>query len=426
MNLPIDFFYEKLIITLKNSFKKMSGGKYMGTKIQYKIGVLYLFLFLIFTAISIKPISQPVGDGAEYSKIAENYKLFVQGKLDNLPNYLYRDRLLPATTAGIFADIFNIPVSVSFYILSYIAMFLFYFFTWHFLSKKATNLVALTGLWICYTINSYPITWNLFNVYQLTDCMIYLWTALITIAFVEKKLFLFIPISFLSIITKQNLWFLVLPGYLFFTMYYFNVKENKKLVLSLIFGSIITSIVLFMYFTEAASIQNYMAYCLGGMFDINLYKGRWLGIFKEFFWVYLPVLPVIFIKYKTVLKKTWEYFPFVPFFAASFVVVWPISLLEASMDAYVRIMQPIVWPLCAYIVVLIVNDFDKMKNKCFLGVLSLAPIFFGVAHLVFFTISFKPLFVLPAVFRHCLALFLIAAYVLIWYQTKVRKLDLSK
>jgi len=398
----------------------------MMANIQYKVSIVYLFLFLIFMAISIKPIAQPVGDGAEYSKIAENYKLFVQGKLDNLPNYLYRDRLLPATTAGIVADIFNIPVSLSFRVLSFIAMFLFYFFTWYLLSKKVTNVVALTGLWICYTINSYPITWNLFNVYQLTDCMIYLWTALIAIAFVDKKLFLFIPISFLAIITKQNLWFLVLPGYLFFAMYYFKVKENKKFILSLTFGSIITSIVLLMFFTEASSIKNYMSYCMTGIFDINLYKGRWLGVSKEFFWVYLPVLPVIFIKYKTVCKKVLEYFPFVPFFITSFIVVWPISLLEASMDAYVRIMQPIVWPLCAYIVVLIVNDFDKMKNKCFLWVLSLAPIFFGVAHLAFFTISFKPLFILPAVFRHCLVLFLMAVYALIWYQTKVQKVHLSK
>ena len=394
----------------------------MNVGMQYKISVAYLCLFLIFMAISIKPIAKPVGDGGEYCKIAKDYKLFIQGKMDGHPNYLYRDRLLPATTAGVVADIFKIPVSVSFRVLSLLAMSLFYLFTWYLLSNKATNIVALTGLWICYTINSYPITWNLFNVYQLTDSMIYLWTALIVLSFVNKNLFLFIPISFLAIITKQNLWFLVLPGYIFFLMHYFRIKENKKIILTLSFGSIVSSIVFLMVFTEAGSIKSYVSSGLDRIFDINLYKGRWLSVFKEFFWVYLPVLPVIFIKHKTVCKKILEYFPFVPFFITSFIVVWPISLMEASMDAYVRIMQPIVWPLCAYVIVLIVNDFDKLKNKYFLWILYLAPILFGVAHLAFFTISFKPLFMFPAVFRHCLVLFLILVYFLIWHQRKVQKI----
>lgn len=398
----------------------------MNTGMQYKISVVYLSLFLIFSAISIKPIAQPVGDGGQYYKISSDYRLFLQGKMDNLPSYLYRDRVLPATIAGVIADIFKIPVSVAFHVLALLAITLFYFFTWYLLSNKVTNVMALTGLWICYTINSYPITWNLFNVYQLTDSITYLWTVLIIISFVNKSIFLFIPISFLSIITKQNLWFLVLPGYLFFVLYYFRIKENKKLILALSFGVIILSAVLSMFFTEAGNAKRYISSTgLDKIFNLDTYRGRGLRVFKEFFWVYLPILPVIFIKYKKVCKKIWEYFPLVPFFIVSFLVVWPISLFESSMDAYARIMQPVIWPLSAYIIVLIVNDFDKLKNKYFLGVLCLAPILFGVAHLSFYTISFKPLFIFPAVFRHFLILFLIVVYFFIWYQRKMQETQLS-
>lgn len=402
--------------------QRPEGGTEMNAGMQYKISAVYLFLFLIFSAISIKPIDRPVGDGTIYYKIASDYRLFLQGKMDNLPNYLYRDRVLPAITAGVIADIFKIPVHVAFHAAALLVITLFYFFTWHLLSNKVTNVVALTGLWICYTIHSYPITWNLFNVYQLTDSMTYLWTALIMISFVNKNLSLFIPISFLSIITKQNLWFLVLPGYVFFLLYYFRTKENKKLILTLFFGAIISSAVLLMFFTEAGSAKRYITSIgLDKIFDISTYRGRGFSVFKNFVWIYLPVLPVIFVKYKTVYKKTLEYFPLIPFFIVSFLVVWPISLFESSMDAYPRIMQPVVWPLCAYISVLIVNDFDKLKNKYFLWVLYLAPILFGVAHLSFFTISFKPLFVLPAASRHLLVLFFIAVYFFIWRQMKTQR-----
>ena len=331
---------------------------------------------------------------------------------------------MPVVTPGVIADIFKIPVPVAFRAVAWLVITLFYFFTWYFLSRKVTNIVALTGLWICYTIHSYPITWNLFNVYQVTDSVTYLWTVLIVISFVNRNLFLFIPISFLSIITKQNLWFLVLPGYMFFLLHYFRTKENKKLILTLFFGAIISSAVLLMFFTEAGSIKKYISSTgLDKIFNISTYRGRGFSVFKNFAWIYLPILPVIFIKYKIVCKKTLEYFPLIPFFIVSFLVVWPISLFESSMDAYPRIMQPVVWPLCAYISVLIVNDFDKLKNKYLLWVLYLARILFGVTHLAFYTISFKPLFMFPSTFRHFLILFLILVYFFIWHQRKVQKIQ---
>ena len=394
----------------------------MSKGMQYKIGIVYLFLFLIFSAVSIKPIAQPVGDGAAYYKIAGDYRSFLRGKMDGLRSYLYRDRMLPATTAGVVADLLKIPVSEAFHIIALLAITLFYFFSWRLLAEKVTNIVAMTGLWIAYTLNSYPITWNLFNVYQLTDSMAYLWIALIAISFVDKKLFLFIPISFLAIITKQNLWCLVLPGYLFFLSHYLKTKENKKIFSTVFFGSIVLSAVLYMFFTEAGHIQNYVSNGFGKIFESNTYKGRELGVLKAFFWIYLPVLPVIFIKYKEVCKKAWEYFPLAPLVIVSFFIVWPICLAEPSMDAYPRIMQPVIWPLCAYVVMFIVNDFDKLKNRSLLWVLYLAPVFFGVKHLAFYTISFKPLFIFPAIFRHLLVLFLAGVYFFIWRQRKARKI----
>jgi len=394
----------------------------MVAKIGYKISIIYLFLFLMFIAISIKPMQTPIADGKCYHEIAANYKLFLKGEMSGLPSYLHRDRILPAPLAGVVAEIFNIPVSVAFRIVALLVVALFYYFSWLLLSCKVTNVVALTGLWLCYTINSYSLTSNLFNVYQLTDSMTYLWTILIAISFVYKKLFLFIPISLLAIITKQNLWFLVLPGYLFFLLHYFKVRDTKKLSLTLVFGLIVLGAILLMYFTEAGSIKRSMTYSLGKIFKLSTYKGRELHVLKELLWIYLPILPIIFIKYRKVYKKCLEYFPLVFFFAFNLIVALPLALIEPTMDFYTRIMQQATWPICAYVIVLIVNDLDRLKNRLFIWMLYIAPLLFGFTHLYFFTISFKPLFVFPSASRHLLVGVLIIAYFIKYRERKVKEI----
>ena len=166
----------------------------MTVKTQYTISIIYLCLFLMFIIISMKPTDQPHHDGISYYKIATDYKSFLKGEMGDL-NYLHRDRMLPAATAGIIADIFNIPIPDAFRIVSLLMVILFYIFTFYLLSSKVTNIAAMTGLWICYTINSVSITYNLYNIYQLVDSMAYLWTALIVISFVNKNLFLFTNLS---------------------------------------------------------------------------------------------------------------------------------------------------------------------------------------------------------------------------------------
>lgn len=377
----------------------------MTVKTQYTISVIYLCLFLIFIIISMKPVDQPFLDGELYYKIAAEYKSFLKGEMGDL-NYLHRDRMLPATTAGVIADIFNIPVQSAFRILSLSVVILFYIFTFYLLAGKVTNIAAMTGLWLCYTINSVSITYNLYNIYQLVDSMAYLWTALIVISFVNRNIFLFIPISILAMITKQHLWSLVLPGYLFFIIFYHKIKDIKKFRLSLIFGLVITSIILIMFFTEAEKIRKMF---LLQIFDVNIYRGKIFYILEALFWIYLPVLPVMLIKYKSIYKKSLEYFPLVLFFIITFIIVIPLSLL-LGMDFYTRILMQVIWPVCAYTIVLIVNDFDRWKNKYFLWVLYLAPVLYGIEHLSFFTIKFKPLFIFPSTFRHLLTLFLLTAY----------------
>lgn len=171
---------------------------------------------------------------------------------ENFNNYFILDqqvamRILPSFLAKIVGNILSLNIYNSFKFLTYLFFFILLFKTFFlFKNFNLPSYLALSSVLIIYFSNN-AVIYTIFNVYQLLDLLLYLFSIMIIEGAIfnkKKQLFIF---SFLAIFTKEFLIMLIISGYII----NFINEKNKKNIIYLI----ILLIIFFIHYNFAGSLN---------------------------------------------------------------------------------------------------------------------------------------------------------------------------
>jgi len=265
-------------------------------------------------------------DAGKYKRISEDIKQFLF--IDNF----YSQRILGPFLVWIFSNLTSIDVENSYKILSYFLFIILLLITFDFFCKHKVETRLAFGFTILLYYSHWVVLYNLFNIYQLNDLLVYIFCILILNSIFIKNLKKLTFYGLLAILTKQNLILLVL---LSFITFYLQTKNLK------IFKSLFIIIIIFLIINNFAGInslnsdvkfyQNINNYVFDKLFNFYFFYKAYI-VDKNFF-IFFPF--IIFLIDKNLIKLLKKHFLIIIY--SLIIILYPVINYDIMGDNFQRV-----------------------------------------------------------------------------------------
>lgn len=365
----------------------------------YKISrVSFLWLLLLLSLVLIVEIEVtpwlklPSGfDGHSYESMAED----PIASREKVASHHYQ-RILPSVMVWAFCKVTGQTVPTGFIILSRVLLLFLALQIFLILLSRLQDPVYAAGLGFILLFQSWPLSYNIINIWQLADLLTFIFTILLAWAVYKKILGLFFVCSVLAIFTRQNLLVLAAMGSLYFLFDTLQEMKRPSYIVKVILGIFILTLLAVFSFHILAKDKG-----VGAAYHLFAFELGGIG-FKAIgvpFFLLSPFLLVFAFHIKKVVKVAIRLWPVTIF--AMVTIFQPYSYwLPTGIDNAMRIMAPGVFLLCLHLAVMVGRDFKReLPAKWGWAIMGVVPLMYGTSHLFSTGPVLKPLFFLPGGFR---------------------------
>ena len=341
----------------------------------------------------------PGFDGHSYESMAEH----PIDSREKVTSHHYQ-RILPSLIVWVFCKATGLPVPMGFIILSR-AFFLFlvlqiFLILVYFLQNPFFAAVLSFVLLFA----SWPLSYNIINIWQLTDLLTFIFALLLAWAIYKKNFSLFFTCSFLAIFTRQNLMVLVAMGNLFFIFDALQGRVSSVSMRKMILGVFILMVlVVFSFFVVVKDKGAGAAYHLFA-FEFG---GIGLKAISVPFYLLSPFLLALVFHAKKVVTLAIQLWPITIF--ALVTIFQPYSFwLPTGIDNAMRIMAPGIFLLGLLLAVMVGLDFKRvLPGKWGSVIMGAVPFTYGTSHLFSTGFALPPWLLLPSGFRYLVNILLV-------------------
>jgi hypothetical protein len=195
------------------------------------LGVLLLLMLVLFLATTQRwMFPADIFDGRSYVAMAEHPVL----ARDQVPSHHYQ-RILPSLIVRGIGEISGIGIRAGFVRVGNVAFIALGLALYLFLHRYGNNSVAAFLFTLLLLTASWPLAYNLVNVYQLTDLFTYLIALVLLVAMRERRPILLLLAALIGVFSRQNLILPALGGAIWFIREAFR-KESGASASPLRFG----------------------------------------------------------------------------------------------------------------------------------------------------------------------------------------------
>jgi hypothetical protein len=366
--------------------------------------LLLLALVLMVEVTTTPWLKLPPGfDGHSYESMAEH----PIASREKVASHHYQ-RILPSLIVWAFCKATELTAPTGFIILSR-AFFLFLALqVFLILLSRLQNPFFAAVLSFLLLFQSWPLTYNIINVWQLTDLLTFIFALLLSWAVYEKNFDLFFVCSVLAIFTRQNLMVLAAMGCLYFIIDALQRRDRPAQIGRILLGVLVlTAMVAFSFLVVVKDKGAGAAYHLFA-FEFGGVGLKAIGVP---FFLLSPFLFVLAFHIKKVAALAARLWPVTIF--ASVTIFQPYSYwLPTGIDNAMRLMAPGIFLLCLPLAVLAGRDFDRvLPGKWGWVIMGTLPFAYGTSHLFSTGIVWRPLFLLPSGFRFLVNILLVVPQV---------------
>lgn len=368
---------------------------------------LLLLLSLVFMIeIRISPWLKlpPRFDGHSYERMAEH----PIASRETVAGHHYQ-RILPSLMVWAFCKVTGLTVPTGFIILSRIFFLFLGIQVFLILLSRLQDPFFAAVLSFLLLFQSWPLSYNIINIWQLTDLLTFIFALMLAWAVYTKNFSLFFVCSVLAIFTRQNLVVLAATGSLYFLIDVLRGKERSAQIGTMILAVFVLAALVFIAFFIVVEDKG-----AGAAYHLFAFEFDGIGLKAVGipFFLLSPFLLVFAFHIKKVVVLATRLWPVTIF--ALVTIFQPYSYwLPTGLDNAMRIMAPGIFLLSLLLAVMAGRDFNRvMPGKYGRVMMGAVPFIYGTSHLFSTGFVWRPLFFLPSGFRLLVNILLVVPQIL--------------